>query len=169
MKHWNCKWGQTLLIAVFMKVRNILYVSACFLQGLQQHWWFPAPDSRVRAFSLLVFTMLPVIVLQDSAVHAPSWSATLAHLKPGSLCKKCSFFLPLVKSTEDNCPLLGLGEKKSAGHIRDIIHEDGGSISNKRCLKVLQEMPLKGNLKIWSRRKAFTCLEKLGNLKQESA
>lgn len=35
---------------------------------------FLAPDSRFRTFSLLVFTMLPVVMLQDSAVHTLNWS-----------------------------------------------------------------------------------------------
>lgn len=91
LKYWNGKRGQTLLTAVFTKVRNKLYVSACFLQELQEHWWFPAPDSRFRAFSLLVFMMMPMVVLPDSAVHALSWSGSSAHLKPAFLCRKCSF------------------------------------------------------------------------------
>lgn len=74
LKHWNGKWGQTLLTAVFTKVRNNFYMSPCFLWGLQQRWWFLAPDSRFRTFSLLVFTMLPVVMLQDSAVHTLNWS-----------------------------------------------------------------------------------------------
>lgn len=74
LKHWNGKWGQTLLTAVFTKVRNNFYMSLCFLWGLQQRWWFLAPDGRFRTFSLLVFTMPPVVMLQDSAVHTLSWS-----------------------------------------------------------------------------------------------
>lgn len=78
-------------------------------------------------------------------------------------------FLSLVRSTEANCPLLGLGGKKSAGQIRYSIHVGGGSVSNGRCLRVLWEMPQDGHLKIWPRRKALMSLEKWGDLKQESA
>lgn len=87
---------------------------------------FLAPDSRFRTFSLLVFTMLPVVMLQDSAVHTLNWS-------PLRLISNQNFsarvVLSLVRSTEDNCPLLGLGEK-SAAQIRYIFHIGRGSTSN---------------------------------------
>lgn len=143
--HWNGKWGQTLLTAVLTKVRNNLYVSVCFFQGLQQHWWFLAPDSRFRAFSLLVFLMLPIVMLQDSSVRALSRPDTLAHLKPGFLCKKCSFSSHWADHWRQLSPAK-TRRKKSAGHIRYIIHVGAGSIWNRRFLRILWEMPQDNHL-----------------------
>lgn len=105
--------------------------------------------------------------------HCCPCSELLTHfsLSRTRICaQEVLLFLSPVRSTEDNCPLLGLGENKSAGQIRYIIHVGGGSILNRRWLSfLLQETLPDSHLKIWARRRALVCLEKLGDLKQESA